>query len=150
MNDSYDTYLLMLQERIERDGYAAQYVLEDTVTGAAPYGYTVGLHETHGYELVVCGLDASTTAVVLRRLSEHLRDQDVEPVADLRVPGIIAGGYDLKLRPVQNLDGLGIVGALYGYEPPAWQAVWPDVKGHFPGGDDDYGYGVSASGQRLL
>ena len=147
MNDSYDTYLLMLQEQIKRDGYAAQYVLEDTVTGAAPYGYTVGLHETHGYELVVCGLIDVTTAVILRRLSEHLRDREIEPVADLRVPGIIARGHYLKLRPVENPDALGIVGALYGYDPPAWQAVWPDAKGRFPGDD---GYSVSAAGQRLL
>ena len=148
MNDKYDTYLLMLRERIERDGYAAQYVFGDPATGAAPYGYTVGLHESDGYELAVCGLDASTTAVVLRRLSEQLRREAVKPVADLRVPGITAG-YDLQLRPVQDPDALGIVGALYGFDPPAWQAVWPDVKGHFPG-DEDHGYGVSGAGQQLL
>ncbi len=146
MNDSYDTYLLMLRERIERHGYAMQYVLGDPVTGAAPYGYTVGLHETDGYELAVCGLDATTTAAVLHNLSEQLRGEAVRPAADLRVPGIIAG-YDLKLRQVQDPAAFGIVGALFGFDPPAWQAVWPDSKGHFPGDDD---YGVSAAGQRLL
>lgn len=146
MDGTHDTYLFMLQETIKRHGYAVQYVFGDPVTDAAPYGYTVGLHESYGYELAVAGLDGNATALVLHRLSEQLRGNDEPPTPDLQIREVIRG-YPLKLRPVQDPDSLGIVGALYGFNPPAWQGLWPDAAGHFPG---DEGYAVTAAGQRLL
>ncbi|MEV7395006.1 DUF4262 domain-containing protein [Streptomyces sp. NPDC091215] len=131
---SGDPYLHRVVGIITEYGYAVQYVHGDPVTGARPFAYTIGLHtRPHcGYELAVSGLNAETAHGLLNVLAATLVDGGLDPTDGMEVGGVLQDGLALQLRLVSRPEEFGIIHAIYGITPPAWQAVWPDQHGRFP------------------
>lgn len=138
-------YALRAKRVIVAHGYIVQPVLGDG--RSAPYSYTVGLHETRGYELVMVGLDNPTMNGLLHSLVERF-DESSGPDPDVFLEGLLRRGFRLRMQPVASLEPFSILRAVYGaaVSPPFWQAVWPDPGGRFPG---DAGYAMSPEQQLL-
>lgn len=142
-------YLAVMAAVIERYGHAVQYVVDDTGTGRSSFAHTVGLHAHpgRGYELAVSGLPPELAVGLLNDLAAALDASHHVPGEGLDVHDLLRDGLALRLRKVSRPEDLTIVRALYAATPPAWQALWPDSDGHYPG---DPGYALPDSAQRLL
>ncbi|MFI5775000.1 DUF4262 domain-containing protein [Streptomyces sp. NPDC051658] len=124
-------YVARLRGVIAEHGFAVQAVLADE--GSAAYCYTVGLHESLGYEFVMAGLDVRAMQSVLHSVVERFSGSS-GPVAGVVLEGLLANGFQLLMRPVDSLEPFSMLRAVYGREAavPYWQAVWPDRDGVFP------------------
>ncbi|MFG2987585.1 DUF4262 domain-containing protein [Streptomyces sp. NPDC048258] len=143
--DRLTSYALHAKRLIAEQGYIVQRVPGDG--RSTPFSYTVGLHESHGYELVMVGIDNPTMDGVLHALVERFTDS-AGPAPDLLLEGLLPHGYLLRMRPVQSPEPFSILRAVYGAAvcPPFWQAVWPDPESRFPG---DAGYAMPHQQQLL-
>ncbi|MFE3560178.1 DUF4262 domain-containing protein [Streptomyces sp. NPDC059193] len=139
------SHVLRAQGIIASSGYVVQPVLGDR--RSAPFSYTVGLHELHGYELVMVGADNQVMNGLIHSLVERFADS-AGPDPEVLLDGFLVGGFGLRMRLVQSLEPFSLLRAVYGPDvcPPIWQAVWPDPEGRFPG---DAGYSM-ARAQPLL
>jgi hypothetical protein len=126
-----DYIVYRLRQIIAEHGFAIQAVLADE--GSSAYCYTVGLHETLGYEFVVAGLDVGGMHGVLHSVVERFTGSS-GPVAGEVLDGVLANGFQLLMRPVESLKPFAMLRAVYGRDAavPYWQAVWPDRNGIFP------------------
>lgn len=142
--DRLTSYALRVRQTIAEDGYGVVPVVGWSI---APYSYTVGLHETHGFELVMVGLDHRVMDGLLRSLVERFRDS-AGPDPSVALEGLLAEGFRLIMRPVRSLEPFSLFRTFYGMaaSPPFWQAVWPDAGGQFPG---DAGYSPPLEQQQL-
>ncbi|MFF4534254.1 DUF4262 domain-containing protein [Streptomyces sp. NPDC001407] len=130
--DFMQGYLLHLAHEMAEHGYVVQSVEGDEYS--VPYSYTVGLHQSRGYELVMTGVPRTVAEPVLHNLVERFaHSAGPEPGVDL--DGVLGGGYRIRMRRVDSLVNFAILRALFGEDadPPYWQAVWPDPSGIFPG-----------------
>ncbi|MEU6350148.1 DUF4262 domain-containing protein [Streptomyces sp. NPDC047072] len=143
--DQLAAYVLRARQLIAKHGYTVQPVVTDG--RSAPYSYTVGLHTTHGYELVMVGIDNPVMNGVLHALVERFTGS-AGPDPDERLDGLLANGYQLRMAPVPSLEPFSLLRAVYGPDacPPFWQAIWPDPAGHFP---DEAGYSLPRKQQML-
>ena len=124
-------YVARLRAVIAEHGFAVQAVLGGA--DLAPYCYTVGLHQSRGYELVMVGLDIRVMQSVMHSIVERLAGSGA-PSRTVPLDGLLSGGYQLLMRPVDSLDEFSMLRAVYGRDVvvPYWQAVWPDRDGFFP------------------
>ncbi|WP_079054420.1 DUF4262 domain-containing protein [Streptomyces graminilatus] len=131
-SDFMTSYLLQMARTIAEHGYAVQSVATDGYS--APYSYTIGLHQSHGYELVMTGLSPRVSSGVLRTLADRFADS-AGPDPDILLGGVLAGGFQVRMRLVESLENFSLLRAIFGDDtrPPYWQAVWPDRFGMFPG-----------------
>ncbi|MFI6689480.1 DUF4262 domain-containing protein [Streptomyces sp. NPDC050485] len=140
-------YVARLRGVIAKHGFAVQAVLADE--GSAAYCYTIGLHESLGYEFVMAGLDVRAMQSVIHSVVERFSGSS-GPVADVALDGLLANGFQLLMRRVDSLEPFSMLRAVYGREAsavPYWQAVWPDRDGVFP---TDASCSLSAGTQPLL
>ncbi len=136
--DWYDGYLFHVHGTIERYGFFIQYVLGEH--GKPSWGYTIGFL-AHGHpEVVVYGLDDTSTAGVLHHLHDEIAAGEHRVVgrdapADLH-------GLAVCLLPVPHehwteassllCTAVQYYGALECGRVAALQLVWPAPCGYFP------------------
>ncbi|WNI19985.1 DUF4262 domain-containing protein [Actinacidiphila sp. ITFR-21] len=144
--DFMTEYLYRVARTIGEYGYAVQPVVSDG--HSAPYSYTIGLHQSHGYELVMTGLGHEVANGVLHRLVDRFKDS-TGPASGVSLDGVLAGGFQVRMRRVESLENFSLHRAIFGDDscPPYWQVVWPDAAGVFP---TDLGCSISPEGQPLL
>ena len=122
------TYLDHIRRLITRHGWAVQYVGGDR--RHAPYAYTVGLTGAGLPELVVTGLRAERSTMMLNGAARDMTR------AEPPVPGTIltlSGGEDVEVvRLPQPELHLAVALDLYGHEVQALQLVWADDRGRLP------------------
>ncbi|MFF8918980.1 DUF4262 domain-containing protein [Streptomyces sp. NPDC015032] len=124
-------YAVRLRSAIAEHGFVIQRV--GAREGSATFCYTIGLHESLGYEFVMVGLDGRVAKGVLRSVVERFSGSS-DPVAGEVLDGLLEDGVQLLMRPVESLEPFAMLRAVYGEEiaVPYWQAVWPDPDGVFP------------------
>ncbi|MFD8947540.1 DUF4262 domain-containing protein [Streptomyces xanthophaeus] len=139
-------YAVRLRSAIAEHGFVIQWV--GAREGSATFCYTIGLHESLGYELVMVGLDGRVAKGVLHSVAERFSGSS-DPVAGEVLDGLLEDGVQLLMRPVESLEPFAMLRAVYGEEiaVPYWQAVWPDLDGAFP---TDASYSFSSGIQPLL
>ncbi|MEU9744645.1 DUF4262 domain-containing protein [Streptomyces niveus] len=144
--DFMTEYLYRAARTIGEHGYIVQPVVSDG--HSAPYSYTIGLHQSHGYELVMTGLGPEVANGVLHNLVERFKDS-AGPAPDVSLDGVLADGFQVRMRRVGSLKDFSLHRAIFGDDsrPPYWQVVWPDTAGVFP---PDPGCSISVEGQPLL
>ncbi|MFD7899069.1 DUF4262 domain-containing protein [Streptomyces sp. NPDC059743] len=148
-SDQFDfmtDYLYRAARMIGEHGYIVQPVVSDG--HSAPYSYTIGLHQSHGYDLVMTGLGHEVANSVLHNLVDRFKDS-AGPAADVSLDGVLADGFQVRMRRVESLKDFSLHRAIFGDEscPPYWQVVWPDAAGVFP---TDPGCSISPGSQPLL
>jgi len=136
--DWYDGYLFHVHGTIERYGFFIQYVLGEH--GEPSWGYSIGFL-AHGHpEVVVYGLDDTSTAGVLHHLYDEIA------VGEHRALGRSAAadlhGLEVCLLPVPDVhwtDESSVLCTAVQYSRAvgwdavaAVQLVWPAPSGHFP------------------
>ncbi|WP_424892165.1 DUF4262 domain-containing protein [Streptomyces sp. XH2] len=123
-------YVARLRRVIFKHGFAVQAVLGDG--DSAPFCYTIGLHKSRGYEVVMTGLDVRTLQSIIHSVVDKL--SATEPTPDAPLDGLLPNDYQLLMRRVDSLDEFSMLRAVYGAEVavPFWQVVWPDRYGVFP------------------
>lgn len=129
-DDFMVNYVARLQRVIFEHGFAVQAVLGDQ--DSAPFCYTVGLHKSRGYELVMTGLDVTVLQGIIHSVVDRFSSED--PTPNVPLDGLLSGGYQLLMRRVDSLGEFSMLRAVFGPEVivPFWQAVWPDRDGVFP------------------
>ena len=139
--DWHDEYLFDIHRKVERFGFAIQYVMGE---GAKPpWGYTIGFL-AHGHpEVIVFGLDPESTSSALHYLFDEIRSgEDRRPVGVGRDQEL--RGLPIRLLPVPDEhwddveDRLCIAVSYYQglrwrrSEMRAVQLVWATDEGSFP------------------
>jgi len=129
-SDFMASYVLRVARTVAEHGYAVHPVLADG--RSAPYSYTIGLHQSHGYELVMTGLSPEVTSGVLHALVDRFADS-AGPDPDALLDGVLSGGFQVRMRRVDSLVHFSLLQAVFGDDarPPYWQVVWPDRFGVF-------------------
>ncbi|GAA1236340.1 DUF4262 domain-containing protein [Streptomyces rhizosphaericus] len=129
-DDFMVNYVARLQRVISEHGFAVQAVLGDQ--DSAPFCYTVGLHKSRGYELVMTGLDVRVLQGIIHSVVDRFSSEN--PTPNMPLDGLLSNGYRLLMRRVDSLSEFSMLRAVYGPEVdvPFWQAVWPDRNGVFP------------------
>ncbi|MFJ3946337.1 DUF4262 domain-containing protein [Streptomyces griseoaurantiacus] len=124
------SYVARLRRIISEHGFAVQAVLGDDES--APFCYTVGLHKSRGYEVVMAGLEVRVLQSIIHSVVDRFGSE--HPASDVPLDGLLSNGYQLLMRRVDSLDEFSMLRAVFGPEVvvPFWQAVWPDRDGAFP------------------
>lgn len=147
----FEDYLTKVRAVIKENGFTVQRVLEQP-----GYAYTVGLsdprpapaiavlghdeldevHDTHRLpELVLLGLPGDAAKVILEGVASRVLSGKLTIEADENVAGIFKGlPARFRRLPVDQAlhQRLRVATALYGTYS-AWQLLWPDKDGRFPG-----------------
>lgn len=107
-----------------------------TVTTTPVVQHTVGLSfQKAKSELVVAGLNPQTGRIVLKNLAEKLVSGEVSLQEGALLHGIFEQ-FPAKLRRMstQEASELRMVSVFLGEDcSQAWQILWPDLDGYFPG-----------------
>ncbi len=120
-------WLEAIREKVERHGWAVQFVESDRT----PYAYTVGLHERGLPELLVTGLSPLPASAMLNNVASYLVGGGKPAPGELISIG--GGGPLLEVVQVEHPDAhMDVAIALYGTGVRALQLVWPDDRGHRP------------------
>ncbi len=123
-------YLARLMGLIAQHGWAIQGVMSNP-----PYSYTVGLADAGLPEVVVMGLDPRTSQVVLNEVARNLKSGALELVENSNFDEVFRSfpARFRKMDSVETADALKVAARIHGAVPLAWQLIWPDPHGFFPG-----------------
>lgn len=131
MTDPLESYLEKVEELIEKHGWTVQIAMD-----RRPFAYTVGLWPKQGKpELIVRGLSPETAISALDNAIEELANKDTPWEAGMLLRNVFAE-FSVKLVPVQPEKVTQFMRVLKYFtdeQVPAWQILWPDRKGLFPG-----------------
>jgi hypothetical protein len=131
-----DSYLQKIIDIIDTKGWAVQGVMSNP-----PIAYTVGLTITHGLpEIVVAALPLESAVAILNGIAKKLIDKKYTLEADKDYPEVFEG-FKARFRPLSaevaaqlKVAAMFTPGSTPGETPVvAWQLIWPDTTGHFPG-----------------
>ena len=121
------------RENIKRDGWHATGVL--AAPGRPGYIYTTGLTATYRHpELVIAGLPPEAAHGVLVAAVERIEEDG--PLEAGGEYDRIAEGFLVRVRAIAPAFcrlSFAVSDRFYGRSVPAWQVVWPDQRGRFPG-----------------
>ncbi|MGW7196174.1 DUF4262 domain-containing protein [Streptomyces chryseus] len=103
---------------------------------SSPYAYTIGLGFRPGraYELACTTLPAEMACTVLNNAAAQLVTDLLDPAEGLVLDEVLVG-YTVRLQRVEDTSRFTGMRALMGEQPPVWQVLWPDWRGHFPGAE---------------
>lgn len=118
-------YLDVIRAKIEKRGWAVQYVEDPRM----PFAYTAGMTEFGLPELLMTNVSPARAARVLNGSAEHqLNGPDLSPGHQVSLPG----GPLTEVVEVDHPDvHLPVAVALYG-PIRAFQLVWADGRGRWP------------------
>ncbi|NEA53532.1 DUF4262 domain-containing protein [Streptomyces sp. SID13666] len=135
------------QRIIAKHGHTVRWIF-DPEGQEQPFAYTVGLCARPGraYELAAAGLPYQHAVATLNGAAHQLHVDGLDPVEGLELDEVLIG-YAVRLRQVKNTTGFTAMRELYGWQPPTWQVLVPDVGGRFPGEHD---YDQDPAAQPLL
>ncbi|RLU82592.1 hypothetical protein CTZ27_30200 [Streptomyces griseocarneus] len=131
LTDFMRSALRRVRSTIAKHGYAVQNVLGDECS--APFSYTIGLHRSHGYELVMTGIAPKLAESLLHTMVDRFADI-AGPEPGMKMDRVLGGGYQVQMRRVDSLRNFSLLRAVFGEDagPVYWQALWPDSSGVFP------------------
>lgn len=129
-----DDIMRRQQELIDRHGWAVTGVFPAEDDPGVLFAYTIGL-TAHGFpELIIAGLDLTTSQLLLNDLARRVFDRAQRFTAGQRISDLLAG-YDAVIVEGPATEALypGVAFANYGKDRVTLQqVVWPDQHGHFP------------------
>lgn len=141
-----DAYLIKLTDLIEKHGWAVQGVFptQDDPDHMA-FSYTVGLTEKDKPELYLDTLGPNQGTAILNACAQAVADGIVPLHGDT-----LDVEFSVPFRwhgPISSREAeMNMCHRLY-VEIEAWQVLWPDTEGKYPG---DEGYDAEHFPQRLM
>lgn len=123
-------YFEQLGRLVAEHGWAIQGVMSNP-----PYSYTVGLADAGLPEVVVMGLDPRTSQVVLNDVARNLKNGELV-LSEERDFDEVFRSFPARFRRLSAQEAaaaLKVATTYHGSVPQAWQLVWPDPHGFFPG-----------------
>lgn len=131
VTDPLESYLEKVEELIEKHGWTVQIAMD-----RRPFAYTVGLWSEQGKpELIVRGLSPETAISTLHSAIEELASKAAPWEAGMLLENVFSK-FPAKMVPVQPekvSQFLRVLKYFTDEQVPAWQILWPDRKGLFPG-----------------
>jgi hypothetical protein len=131
-------------QTIRKHGVSLQYVGGDMQLRQTPFAYTIGLFGMGHPELLVFGLDARTTGLLLNDVSDRVRlGQDIVPGQVLEFEG---WSHKVTVESVPNPGEIAFAANRFYQRPDEYsvellQLTYDDRDGRFPW-EDDYGNAV--------
>lgn len=129
-----EKYLERVRGMVSEHGWMVQ-----TVMSNPPYAYTVGLSADDAYpEIVTMGLDPDTSQGVLNGLARKLLDGQIV-LEEAKDYNEIFEQFPARFRKLSSEDSLVFLKVAQAFNNrntlQAWQLLWPDPQGKFPGED---------------
>lgn len=126
-------------------GLAVVSVFPDMERGLPPMSYSVGMADAGLPELVMTGIEARGSMVIINTIAAELRQRGADPAeGELLSDGIIAGGFQARFRQLSqaeiaaNLFAASARAEAYDLPPiRAFQIVYQDESHRWP---EDRGY----------
>lgn len=130
--DRIDAYRQRIASLVAEHGHMIQGVMTDP-----PFAYTAGLYRTHALpEIVVMGLAPQIAHTILNDVARQMKAGGLTPLGGVDFDEVFAGApARFRLLGAREVDEhLAIAAAVNGRDDfPAWQLIWPDPQGRFPG-----------------
>jgi Domain of unknown function (DUF4262) len=137
-----EEYLDELRGTISDHGWAVQFVEDDK----RPFAYTVGLHARGLPELLITGLNAQISAIVLNSIAHTIVDDGMSLAPAVHID--YEDRFLIEVVEVEHPDvHLEFAVAICGPEIRALQLVWADDRGRWPW---DVGWGHGRRRQPVL
>lgn len=131
MEDSLTKHLEDLERLIEQYGWAVQAVMDKR-----PFAYTVGLWREKGRpELIIRGLNPESAISALNNAAEELLKREAPWKPGMLLEEVFSG-FAAKLVPIEPEKVAVFLKTLKYFTDEtvqAWQVLWPDRQGKFPG-----------------
>jgi hypothetical protein len=141
----------MLNELIEKYGYAVQIVEPDPEEADRYFAYTIGLFEKYEHpEMFVFAFGSDNAKNISQSCGSYVKEGNVIYPNEINNDLANLASYARPIHPSNFEEFLGIGMEYYGHKNfPALQLFWPNKDGLFPW-DEQYTYTASVEPQPKL
>lgn len=126
----FQEYLSKVKAVVAEHGWAVQGV------GSEPsVAYTVGLAKKSVPEIMLMGLPMEVAHAILNTVARQLTGGTLSLKEGVNIDGVFEG-FPAQFRELTFVESdrhMPVACIVAGYTVPAWQLLWPDENGRFPG-----------------